>query len=141
VAARQALLILSALLLTPPSCIRDRLPRPQPRIAPRDVRWALDHIEANLDAPITLADLAAASGVPGRTLAQHFRDATGLSPMAYLREARFRRAREALLSGDGETGVTQIAARWGFAHFGRFAVEYRKRFGESPSKTVKRCRG
>jgi AraC-like DNA-binding protein len=131
-------LILRALLLTQPSSISDRLQQPPPRIAPRDVRRALDHIEANLEAPVTLADLVAASGVPGRTLAQHFRDFTGLSPMAYLRAARFRRVREALLHDGSEACVTELAARWGFAHFGRFSVEYRRRFGESPSTTARR---
>ena len=28
--------------------------------------------------------------------------------------------------------------KWGFCHLGRFAVEYRRRFGESPSQTLRR---
>ena len=31
-----------------------------------------------------------------------------------------------------------VAARCGFPHFGRFAVEYRRRYGETPSQTLKR---
>ena len=38
----------------------------------------------------------AASGVPGRTLIQHFRDFKGTSPMRYLRNARYERVREPL---------------------------------------------
>jgi tetratricopeptide (TPR) repeat protein len=31
-----------------------------------------------------------------------------------------------------------IALRWGFPHFGRFSTEYRRRYGETPSRTLKR---
>lgn len=36
--------------------------------------------------------------------------------------------------------MTAIAMGWGFTHMGRFAVEYRKRFGESPSETLRQRR-
>jgi transcriptional regulator GlxA family with amidase domain len=103
-------------------------------IAPRDVKRTLDYIHANLEAPITLADLVAASGVPGRTLRQHFSHFKGMSPMAYLRRARFAEARNDLLRRDGRT-VTEFARRWGFDHMGRFAAGYRQLYGESPSKS------
>lgn len=104
-------------------------------VAPRDVKRAVDYIHANLDAPITLGDLVAVAGVPGRTLRQHFRDFKGMAPMAYLRRARFAEARAELQRRDGRT-VTEVARRWGFEHMGRFAVGYRRLFGESPSKTT-----
>jgi transcriptional regulator GlxA family with amidase domain len=71
-------------------------------------------------------------------LLQHFRDFYGVSPMRYLRNHRLQRVRDELLS---ETAgqVSEIASRWGFAHLGRFAAEYRRRFGECPSVT--RARG
>ena len=31
--------------------------------------------------------------------------------------------------------LLDIASLWGFDHMGRFAVEYRRRFGERPSDT------
>ena len=31
-----------------------------------------------------------------------------------------------------------VAARCGFPHFGRFAVAYRRRYGETPSQTLRR---
>jgi hypothetical protein len=33
-----------------------------------------------------------------------------------------------------------VATRWGITHLGRFACEYRNRFGESPSQTLRRHR-
>jgi len=98
-------------------------------------------MRANLDAAIGLAEIVAASGVPGRTLLQHFRDFKGSSPMRYLRIARYEKVREALHRAEPEEGITEVAAKWGFTHMGRFSVEYRKRFGESPSETLRRRRG
>ena len=104
----------------------------------RDVRLAIDYIEANLGAAIGLPGLVAAAGVPGRTLQQHFREFEGTSPMGYLRTARYERVREALRRAEPEESVTEIAGRWGFGHLGRFSVEYRRRFGEPPSQTLRR---
>ena len=109
-------------------------------IAPRDVKRAVDYLEAHIDAPVTLADLVAASGVPGRTLLKHFTDSKGVSPMRYLRNARFQRVRQALLAAQPGDSVTTIAMTCGFFHMGRFSVEYRARFGESPSETLRQRR-
>ena len=107
-------------------------------VAPRDVKRAIDYMQANLDAAITISEIIAVAGVPGRTLFKHFKDFKGISPMQYLRNARFDRVRRALLLGEPAEGITQIAMDAGFAHLGRFAVDYRRRFGESPSETLRR---
>lgn len=99
------------------------------------VRLAVAFIEANLDAPLTLEEIVRASGVSGRGLFRHFRRAMGASPMAWLRDARFRRVRDALRCARFEDRIVDIATFWGFDHMGRFAVEYRRRFGEKPSQT------
>jgi transcriptional regulator GlxA family with amidase domain len=93
-----------------------------------------------LQQPVTLADIAMASGVPGRTLLEHFKNHRGVSPMRYLRNARLARVQEALTRADPAASVTGIAMEWGFNHLGRFAVEYRGLFGESPSDTCRRGR-
>jgi AraC-like DNA-binding protein len=52
---------------------------------------------------------------------------------------RMRQARKNLRESDRtKTTVTEIAARWGFWNFGRFAGEYRGIFGELPSATLAR---
>jgi AraC-like DNA-binding protein len=37
--------------------------------------------------------------------------------------------------------VSDAALDSGFVHLGRFAVAYRRRYGESPSETLRRTRG
>jgi AraC-like DNA-binding protein len=105
--------------------------------SPRGVRRAALYIDAHLDGPLTIGAVAAAAGLAGRTLHKHFQN-RGLSPMRYVRERRFIEVRQALLNAAPDDSVTGIATRWGFSHLGRFAVEYRKRYGETPSQTLRR---
>jgi AraC-like DNA-binding protein len=132
--------IISKLLMSHPHNYATLLRRAEKPIAPRDVKRAIDFMQAQLGAPIRVADIAEASGIAGRTLFKHFQDYHGISPMRYLRNARFEKAREALIRAQPEESVTEIAMSWGFTHMGRFSVEYRKRFGESPSESLKRNR-
>ena len=45
---------------------------------------------------------------------------------------------EEVLVAGGNGSVTDIAMRFGFRELGRFAGDYRARFGESPSETLRR---
>jgi AraC-like DNA-binding protein len=134
-------LIVTSLLLGQPSNYTAALNRLEDQAASGDVKRAIDFIDAHLHLPITLADIAQAAGVPGRTLLEHFKHHRGVSPVRYLRNARFARVREALLGAESKQTVTQIAMKWGFYHMGRFAAEYCQRFGEIPSQTYRRGRG
>ncbi|HJQ59661.1 MAG TPA: AraC family transcriptional regulator [Vineibacter sp.] len=134
-------LIVTGLLLYQPNTYSDALERHSARPTSREVRRAVDFMQSRLRNPITLADVVAASGIPGRTLIKHFKDEWGTSPMRYLRDARLTRVREALMRARPTDSVTDIALLWGFNHLGRFAIEYRDRFGETPSDTLRRSRG
>jgi AraC-like DNA-binding protein len=59
--------------------------------------------------------------------------------MRYVRDLRMQRVRAELACGTVKC-VAECALRWGFAHPGRFSIEYRRRFGESPSSTLARAR-
>jgi AraC-like DNA-binding protein len=133
--------VISKLLLTHAHSHTETMRRTSRLIAPRDVKRAVDYMQAQLRSPITIADIAEASGIAGRTLFKHFQDFHGLSPMQYLRNARFSQVRAAPMQAEQEENVTDIATAWGFSHMGRFAVEYRRRFGESPSQSLRRGRG
>ncbi len=130
--------LVAKLLLAHPHSYTSVLQRTEKRIVPRDVKRAIDYMQAKLDAPITIADITAASGIAGRTLFKHFEEYHGISPMRYLRNVRLEKAREALARAQPGESITAIAMSWGFSHMGRFSVEYRKRFGERPSDSLRR---
>jgi len=105
------------------------------RALPGGVRRVLDLIEANCGQPYRLAELAKLARVPPRTLQRQFEQFVGMPPLAKLRELRFERARRELLRAVSTATVTGIARGCGFGHLGRFAAEYRRRYGEAPSAT------
>ena len=101
---------------------------------------AEEYMRANAHLPISLGDVCQAAGVNARTLQDSFRKKRGCTPMQFLREVRMQEVRTGLLQAGENTNVSGEAARWGFLHFGRFSREYRSRFGELPSQTLRRSR-
>jgi AraC-like DNA-binding protein len=98
-------------------------------------------VEANQYDPLYLPEVCASIGVPERTLTNVCSEYLGTSPRRYLRLRRMNLVRRALSLAAPETNtVTTIANDHGFAELGRFAVAYRKLYGESPSATLRRPR-
>ncbi|MEJ7806329.1 MAG: helix-turn-helix transcriptional regulator [Telluria sp.] len=77
------------------------------------------------------------AGVSVRSLYAGFKEYCGVSPLQYLRMLRLDGARQALLNAP-DCHIASIAMHWGFGHLGRFSMEYKERFGESPSQSVRR---
>jgi AraC-like DNA-binding protein/TolB-like protein len=114
--------------------------RDNQRLWPQHVKRALAYMRANMAERITLTGLASACGVPERTLLRQFQQFVGLAPLAYLRRLRLSAAKSELASTQNSDAVSDIAMRCGFSHLGRFAIEYRRLFGETPSTTRQRVR-
>lgn len=121
-----------------PNRYSNELEQTAPAPAPRHVKWAIDYMQEHIAEPITLDEIAAAAKVSIRTLQQGFRQFRNTTPMSYLHEIRMLAAHRDLLETDGRQAIAEIALRWGFSHLGRFAADYRKRFGQLPSQTMKR---
>ena len=76
--------------------------------------------------------------VTPRALQYMFRKHLDMTPMEYLRRIRMDHAhRELLRSDPASTSVAVVAARWGFAHTGRFAGMYRLAYGVNPSDSLR----
>lgn len=132
-------LLLTGLLRAQPSNYSDLLESRPRAAAPATIRRAVTVIEERAAERPTVVAIASASGISIRALQDGFRQYLGTTPRAYLREVRLRHARGELTAADpASTTVTQVAARWGFFQSGRFAVQYRERFGESPAATLRR---
>jgi AraC-like DNA-binding protein len=128
-------LIMTGLLLAHRHNYSDALRSPRRPAPSRAVKKALELIESHPEQSVTVADLARASGVSTRSLQAGFMNQLDMSPMAYLREVRLRRAHAELEAGG--TTVTDAAYRAGFTHLSRFAELYRQRFGVCPSETLR----
>jgi AraC-like DNA-binding protein len=107
-------------------------------IAPASVRRAERFLEENAANPVALTDVARAAGVSARALQLAFRRFRDTTPMAQLRALRLNRARHALAEAGRDGGsVTSVAAAQGFGSLSRFAADYKARFGEPPSETLR----
>ena len=100
---------------------------------------AVEYIYENLNNPITRDRLADVSGRSIRTLSRAFEKKYGVGPMAFIKQRRLNSAYLDLLRATaGNTSITQVALNYGFSHVGKFAIEYRNTFGESPSTSLAR---
>jgi AraC family transcriptional regulator len=107
---------------------RQTLSKPQ-------VRRLVDYIEANLEAELTLAELAGVTGVSVPHLTTLFRRTMGQSVHRYVVERRVQRARALLLAG--ERSVAQVALQTGFAHQSHLARWMRRMLGVTPSEILR----
>jgi AraC-like DNA-binding protein len=94
-------------------------------------------MEENPDQSLYLPEICTAVGVSDRTLRRCCQEHLGMGAKRYLLLHRMHLARRALRErSPAEATVTEIAGRYGFWHFGRFAGAYRSLFGEMPSTTL-----
>lgn len=139
VATRVADALLYHLLSTQPHNHRALLEAPARAAEPHYVQRAAEYLEAQAGATVSMANLAAVTGVSIRSLQAGFRAYRDCSPMEFLRARRLELARKQLLAGTAAT-VAQVALDCGFEHLGRFSAYYRVRFGEPPATTWRRAR-
>ena len=99
-------------------------------------RRAEDYLLTNLQAPLTIRDLCQAMGASERTLHLAFRMHLGTTPKAHLKALRLNAVRRDLRAAPPGVGVMDVAMRWGFFHAGWLSQDYRRMFGESPSKAL-----
>ena len=100
------------------------------------IRRCREYMEENINTPIYLQDLCLATGYGKRHLEMTFKREYGISPMTYLKQRRYQQARNHLRKG--ADSVKSAALQAGFWEMGRFAVEFSRIYGESPSSMLLR---
>lgn len=87
-------------------------------------------MEANLEEPISRAELARVAGLSARQIERLFEKYLGARPMHYYQSLRLSRARTLLL----QTGLSilEIGLASGFKSASHFSKSYREAFGRSP---------
>lgn len=88
------------------------------------------YIDAHLDQPLLVGDLAAQIPLSPSHFSKMFRQYTGFSPYDYIRTRRITRAKELLLRS--ELPVSAIAAATGFGSESNFFKAFRAAVGSSP---------
>jgi AraC-like DNA-binding protein len=106
--------------------------------APGVIKRAEDFMHEHCGEVLRLPDMATALGLAERTLRDGFQQFRGVSPTQYLRQIRLDKAYKILSEATEGVYVSDVAMNCGFMHLGRFSIEYKKRFGESPSETLAR---
>ena len=99
---------------------------------------AREYIEANLQEPLTTADICSHAEIRIRSLQRLFLRELDLTLTQYILARRLNSVRRQLIASEPEAGrITDIAFRHGFSHLGRFAVQYRTFFREMPRQTLR----
>jgi AraC-like DNA-binding protein len=98
----------------------------------------LSWIEVHLAEPQRVADLAARAGMSPRTFHRAFLATTGLSPHAYVMQARLTRATQRLLGAPVGESITETAQGCGFNDSNYFARCFHRFSGATPREYRKR---
>lgn len=109
-------------------------PRRQTLSKPQ-LRRLIEFVEANLDAELTLDQLAEVAGISVPHLTTLFRRTMGQSVHAYVMERRVQRARALLL--DRRMSIAEVALETGFAHQSHLARWMRRLLGVTPSAVLR----
>jgi transcriptional regulator GlxA family with amidase domain len=93
---------------------------------------AIEAMELNIEAPLSMIELATHITLTRRQLHRLFRQHTGQTPTDFYRDLRLRHARS-LLHGT-PAKIIDVAMASGFGSHSHFTKVYRERFGVSPLK-------
>lgn len=95
------------------------------------LRRVTDYIDAHLDRPIRIGELAALAGLSEGYFHRAFRATTGQSPLGFIQSRRVDLAKQ-LLAG-GERSIAALALQTGFVSPTHFARIFRAQTGRTPS--------
>jgi len=112
-----------------------------PRRSQRALRLICDMILEPGSRPLTMTEMEQASGVTSRALCYAFNERFGCAPQEWQRNHFLDRAHEDLIQLGNASSIKAISRKHGFATPHSFTRFYRRRFGQSPSDTLKGGKG
>jgi AraC family transcriptional regulator len=107
-------------------------------LSPTVLRRAIERLRSDSDADVSLAALASDAGLSRFHFCRAFKESTGLSPHAWLRQRQLEQAMNMLR--DTDDSIVSIAAALGYSSQTAFAAAFRKLTGETPSDWRRRMR-
>lgn len=104
------------------------------RRSPKNVaiQKIVEYLEEHFDKELTLEGISREFGYTTEHLCRKFKQATGTTPMGYLKIYRLEWASDRLRSGDGF--VSEIAAACGFGDANYFTRCFKSHFGKAPTE-------
>src|SRR6185436_3304148 len=91
-------------------------------LAPKTLLRAIERLRSDSDADVSLAALASEAGLSRFHFCRAFKESTGLSPHAWLRQHRLDQAMNMLR--DTDASVASVAASLGYASQTAFAAPF-----------------
>jgi len=107
-------------------------------LSPNVLRRAVERLRSDSDADVSLGALASDAGLSRFHFCRAFKESTGLSPHAWLRQYRLEQAMNMLR--DTDASVVSVAAALGYSSQTAFAAAFRKLTGETPTDWRRRVR-
>ena len=107
-------------------------------LAPTVLRRAIERLRSDSNADVSLAALASDAGLSRFHFCRAFKESTGLSPHAWLRQHQLEQAMTMLR--DTDNSIVSIAAALGYSSQTAFAAAFRKLTGQTPSEWRRRRR-
>jgi AraC-like DNA-binding protein len=104
----------------------------------RQLRHALEYIEANLSEDVSLGEIARASAASVSSLARGFKIALGVAPHRWVLNRRVALAQR--LMYEGATPLSEVAAACGFADQSHLTRVFMRHVGSSPTRWRSRAK-
>jgi AraC-like DNA-binding protein len=102
------------------------------------VNRAITWLRTNFTEPVRVDRLAGLAGMSPASFHRHFKAATAMSPLQYLKQIRLHAARTRLLAQPGD--VAGVGFSVGYESASQFSREYARLFGAPPGRDAARLR-
>lgn len=104
-------------------------------LSPAALRRVVDFMDANIDQPLAIDDLAAVAGLSAFHFSRMFKRSTGESPHGFVLRRRIERAK-GLIEG-GRDSLADIAVSCGFSGQSHFTARFRQVAGVTPGQYLR----
>lgn len=105
---------------------------------PASFEFLLNYIDKSLTEDISLEYMLKITYTSQRSLYMLFDKYLKCSPKQYVKNRKLLKINEIIKSGSLVRNISELAIEYGFYNVGRFAKEYKDKFGELPSETLKK---
>ena len=106
--------------------------------ANQKIHQVVNWLKHNYVQPMRMDDLADKAFMSPSAFRQHFRTATGMSPLQYQKQLRLQEARHLMFNQNVDAG--RAAGLVGYESASQFSREYSRLFGEPPQRDIQRMR-